>query len=705
MAFLDNALRWLGLQRVADEPPKMPTPPVDVNELEQKPTLMTGRRNVSLLRAAADNVDVIRAAINAKKRHVTALRYAVSGPDDDVAQDLARLLAKPVPGMTWRQWLGLILEDVLVLDAGAVYVWRTRGGGLYGLLPIDGSTIRPVSAGLIPQPPEIAYEQYIAGGKVASLTTEELLYAVMNPRTHTRYGFSPTEAVLHTASIALRRMDGFADELDDSNVPAFFGEVPEGWQPNQIEEWQTYWDALTKNKPHRGVWGPADSNVAFPPRVNVDTDFDLWLVQLILAIFEVQPQELGLTADVNRATGEVQETITQRRSVRPLAMLIKEMIDDAFSVTGYADYELLWPELEERSREEIRSDAESFVPLGVMLVNEVREELGLDPLAAEDLPQQSPALDRLRRDRPKRNYDVDVPGPDDNPTLMRLQDALRQAFLDAGTRVKLQTLLDEVREAVNAGETVGDNLIQAIATLIGEAHAEELRRLIPLLADMAGIGAEAVGEAFNAAVNIELDWGLANAAAAEWAREYGYELIKGLGQTTRDEIAAAMGTWVEAQETYPDLVRRLEEILGDPRRADLVASTEATRVYAEGNKAAWAQVETELGVQTVMVWHTAADDDVCPICRPLNGATARLDEEFPGGIKSPPAHPRCRCWLTAKAIFPAQRVKRRRSPFTQAAIFATLMRGGLRVTDYGQAAPTVCGCGHTHDHAHEVAHE
>jgi SPP1 gp7 family putative phage head morphogenesis protein len=713
MNFFDRALEFIGLQRVSEAGRKLPPrPPAAKNEtaVVGDSPFLNRQRNTELLRAVADSVDVIRAAINAKKRHVQALNYDVVGPDDEVAAGLKRLLAHPVPGMTWRQWLSQILEDVLVLDAGAAYVWRNRGGELYGFLPIDGATIVPITAGITPRPPAPAYQQYIYGGVHAELTSDELLYALMNPRTNSRYGFSPVEAVLHTASIALRRMDGFADEMDDSNVPAFFGEVPEGWTADQIGDWQDYWDAMTENRPHRGIWGPAGADVKFPPRFETRTDFDLWLAQLTLAIFEVQPQELGLTMDVNRATGDVQEEITLRRSVRPMAMLVAEMIDTGFDVTGYGEYHLRFPELEERSREEIRADAAAFIPLGVLTQNEIREELGKDPVPDGDIPMPDKereaqmgvgvALGRawgVQRARPKRNFDVTPEAPDDNRILLALQDTLRDTVVDAGRRVDMDDLLAQIQEILAGAESLDAEGFEEIAALLAEAHATELLRIIPELAEMSQEGVRVGAAAFTAAVNIELDWTLSNAAAARWAREYGYELIGGLENTTRERIAAEMGAWVEAQEDFRDLRQRLAALVEDRARAELIASTEATRVYAEGNRTAWRQASEELGATFMQVWNTAQDDLVCPICGPLNGKTAPLDGEFDGGIEAPPAHPRCRCWLTSKVYFPAERALTRRTPITETQLFALMMRDGIHATDYSVEAPLACGCvGHTH---------
>ncbi|MBN2002807.1 MAG: phage portal protein [Anaerolineae bacterium] len=680
----DRVLSRLGLQRARSAF----LPPMVVNqEATVRGNDVPAMRNVALLRSVADQVNVIRAAINAKKRQIAQLQIEVTGPSEARCAELMTLLTQPVPGLSWRQWLGKVLEDVLVLDAGAVYVWQRRGGALYGLLPIDGSTIRPLGNGLIPTPPAPAYEQWIGGVRYAQLTTQELQYAVMNPRTHSLYGFSPTEAVLHTASIVLGRLEGAGDALDDSNVPAFFGEVPEGWQPDQIKTWQEYWDAVTKQQTHRGVWGPAGADVKFPPRVEIDTKFDVWLTQLVLAIFEVQPQELGLTADVNRATGEVQEQITQRRSVKPLAALVAEMVNGAFAATGNEGYELTFPELLKRSRDEIRSDAQTYVPMGVISAQEIREELGYTgPAPAEEKSESAgervseeeeedeaaeedgEAGERVsgeaeegdaEEEKPARRVlrgmttiPITPPAPDERATLLALQETLQREYLVASQQVAVEALLEELRAAQERGEAITPALVERVAGEVSAAHGEAVRPvIIRSLQALAQDGVLAGAEAFTAAVKITLDWTLANTDAANWARLYGGKLCKGLDATTKARIAAEVAAWAEAREGMPDLVKRIAAIISSPVRAEIIAQTEPTNAYAAGNIAAWRQAEDELGLEITQVWNTANDDLVCPICGPLNQQEKPIGQPFTAtgnaSILAPAAHPRCRCWLTA----------------------------------------------------------
>jgi hypothetical protein len=47
-------------------------------------------------------------------------------------------------GYSFAQWLSMLLEEVFVLDAAAIYPRRTYGGDLWSLEVLDGSTIKPL---------------------------------------------------------------------------------------------------------------------------------------------------------------------------------------------------------------------------------------------------------------------------------------------------------------------------------------------------------------------------------------------------------------------------------------------------------------------------------------------------------------------------------------------------------------------------------
>lgn len=167
-----------------------------------------------------------------------------------------------------------------------------------------------------------------------------------------------------------------------------------------------------------------------------------------------------------------------------------------------------------------------------------------------------------------------------------------------------------------------------------------------LLADLVrllGRAAKDGARLFEELVNVDLDLGVVNVAAAAWAQDYAFDLVKGLTTTLRDALSQAVDSFVRTPGfTIGDVMAALPL---DETRAARVATTEITRAYAEGNqKAGEALAEANPGVDVIKIWFTNNDDRVCPVCEPLDGKEVAIDADFDAGIPNPPAHPGCRCW-------------------------------------------------------------
>lgn len=124
--------------------------------------------------------------------------------------------------------------------------------------------------------------------------------------------------------------------------------------------------------------------------------------------------------------------------------------------------------------------------------------------------------------------------------------------------------------------------------------------------------------------------------ATRWAERYSRQLARELAGTTRDRLA-------ELDPRDPDFEEDLAATLADDR-AENIGITETTRAISAGENEAARRIEKETGRILRPRWMTEEDEDVCPICEPLNHTTSRVwGRRFPGG---PPAHPRCRCELS-----------------------------------------------------------
>lgn len=120
----------------------------------------------------------------------------------------------------------------------------------------------------------------------------------------------------------------------------------------------------------------------------------------------------------------------------------------------------------------------------------------------------------------------------------------------------------------------------------------------------------------------------------EAIREYVSPFAKQITQTTYDGVRDAVirsrrdGTGVEG------VISSIEPLFG-PKRAELIAVTETTRLFGLGSQA----IYRAQGYR-VWEWRTAEDPWVDDQCAALNG------QVFPIGNSFVPAHPRCRCWPT-----------------------------------------------------------
>ena len=161
-------------------------------------------------------------------------------------------------------------------------------------------------------------------------------------------------------------------------------------------------------------------------------------------------------------------------------------------------------------------------------------------------------------------------------------------------------------------------------------------------------------------IGIGFDYTLVNTRAQEWAQQYSGELIQGINETTKQSVQQAVQRWYGNGEPLSALEDDLARTF-DRKRARLIAQTETTRAAATGTREGF----KESGVVTGLVWRTANDEKVCPWCGSLDGAIVSIDggafyDELPADLQGklkrrfeiPPAHPACRCRISAQVIEP-----------------------------------------------------
>jgi SPP1 gp7 family putative phage head morphogenesis protein len=159
----------------------------------------------------------------------------------------------------------------------------------------------------------------------------------------------------------------------------------------------------------------------------------------------------------------------------------------------------------------------------------------------------------------------------------------------------------------------------------------------PLLLEVYFSGIDGGVDALDPGMRVLVDFDHINTDALDFARRYRYDLIKGITETTRRQTQQAISNWIQSGAPLDALEAVLQKTFG-PVRANMIAVTEVTRVFAEGNAAAW----DSTGLVNKFQWNTAQDEKVCPICSPRAGELYDLND----AANRPPVHIGDRCWMT-----------------------------------------------------------
>ena len=102
------------------------------------------------LRGLADALPLLRAVIETRKDQIAAQSYAIRararGESPDASKSIDAVtcfLARPDRRHSFADWLRMLLEEMLVIDAATLYPRYNRGGSLYALDIIDGRRSSP----------------------------------------------------------------------------------------------------------------------------------------------------------------------------------------------------------------------------------------------------------------------------------------------------------------------------------------------------------------------------------------------------------------------------------------------------------------------------------------------------------------------------------------------------------------------------------
>lgn len=377
--------------------------PFGVNTTQRPRGEQQGGIDFHTLRALADpaegGFDLLRGAIR-KRKNVLALQdWTVRGRDGkdggQRAKDIRNAMNMPDGVNTYDQWVRMLTEDLLVIDAPTVYLAPSAKG--YRVPQVmDGALIKPLLRvdGRTPLPPDPAYQQSLKGMPAVNYTSDELIYLPLEKRSHRIYGYSQVEQVLLTVQIGLRRQVSQLEYYTAGSVPDVILGTPDAWGMPQVRELQEWWDSILSGNTEerrRARFLPGGVKPFELKPGQLKDDFDEWLGRIICWVFDLSPQ--ALSKQMNRATAETSKQSAQEEGIEPLKRWLKTLLDRIIAQGFNApDLEIAWAD------EEIVDPTEKATVFSLLVggkpiltQDEAREEYGYQPMTPEQKDELQPA--------------------------------------------------------------------------------------------------------------------------------------------------------------------------------------------------------------------------------------------------------------------------------------------------------------------------
>lgn len=359
-----------------------------------------------------------------------------------------------------------------------------------------------------------------------------------------------------------------------------------------------------------------------------------------------------ITDAANYATAREHRISFWRDTIIPEVRLIAEAFAAAHGINIYVDTDSVEALAEQEA--EKRDSIVKLVQTGIITAQEARVYLGFDLPAQADsqagVRAWSDELDKWRRKSESRNVKCSEFTSHILPAgVVQAVRSLAARDLDPFAWARYLPSATKAAEPPFDGDA--DDLVKILVRILSQQGEnvvnlsdQELAKLLddalrPHLQTQAIDSAVANMTAAATYADIEAIADL----ASRWAMQYTYDLVRKITETTRQALQRVIPRATAEGWTNAQIAEALAPYFSEAR-ARMIAVTETTRAYSAGVEIAQ-RVLADDGVKTRLVWRTARDERVCPICGPRDGKPRGK-----GWDDLPPAHPNCRCWTTIEVV-------------------------------------------------------
>jgi len=531
-----------------------------------------------------------------------------------------------------------------------------------------------------------AYFQYgwITGARPMPFGRREIVYMMKNPRPDSIYGQGPMETIMDVVQTLVYGVDYYLEYHIDNNIPKGVMQMIGATQPD-IDAFTDKWAQVQKIQNKVGDWRKRWHRMPvvgfeskFMPIQFSASELELitqskWFLKLVWAVYGVTGTEMGMDEHPARAHEITQSKVFKRRALRPLLKLVEYHInaevipefetgvrfhsDHIFAgklVKGIDDVKFqfdMYDIDEDMSRHNLW---QTQLRNGIRTQNEIREDLGLEPVEGGDELKRVSAppfqggfggfgntekVEEKAKKVPKSNRTIA------NMKVPSTYSDIKKSVIEMFNKQK-----NDIFKFIDMQG--GEPTVMNIKSI--EEHVDKIKGFISS-ESVRNTVMDTIRKTFSNAVNTqEIKFNRnfqPRANVIDFLQKSAFESIKGMTEELANKVSERVRRGVMEGWGVQKLKKAISEVFDkNESRAEMIARTEV--IKAE-NKALY-ETYQQADIKADIEWIAKIDDRTCSRCRDLDGKTVELNKKFktaagPGweGFH-PTVHPRCRCVTALK---------------------------------------------------------
>ena len=301
----------------------------------------TGRLSYALLRKIYERSSYVRPCVDALVRSVSSLPWVVrpfKGGDPRHANQVSEFLRDPNSNEeSLRKIFGQVLTDVMVIDEGIIEKVRSLDGTLLELFARDGATFIPIKDvhGIL-----YGYVQKMEPYELVKFSKDEVMYFELYPTTWSAYGLPIIETIVNEIASLMFSVQWIADSFTEDKIPPgilVLDHIAKDAYDRAKTEFQSGEDSQFTVKLFRNV-GKAEWIELKKSNAEMQlAELNQQIERIVYRNFGLQPFELGVTSEINRATAEMALRVSQSRVFKPLIQMVNYAMNQNLVRPVYRD--------------------------------------------------------------------------------------------------------------------------------------------------------------------------------------------------------------------------------------------------------------------------------------------------------------------------------------------------------------------------------